>query len=464
MKIFFRVFLLSLLAFALLNAGESSAEKIFPDYQSGQANWIDDVGSILQNEIMDLMKKIYDNVSKILHNKVVYTIFATAIMLWALNQLKNGYPTRDEMWKFGKMVVLCSFILGIFSSYDIFVGFLQYATIPASWVVSALDGVFSSGGAGKSISEIAISLFNDVGKICSIGWEKTCEYYFKLNEGWFSLDAIAMLKAYYQTAIWMFPTWLMAIVFFILGMLFVAIIMFSSFMATLLLCFAPIVVPFLGLPFLKQYFYSWLKLWITYTLIAPIAMLVISLSTKSITEIASKDATSIGNISINGEQWATYTSPIVIAIMCLFILRKIPTWITQILGVQGVESSGLGIGAASATAIGSAAGAGVMAKATGQGGFMSNFAKNLPGMPMTRALGALGTQALGNTGGAVGAGMQSVGGIAQALSGGSGIMASAGKTFTQMGGATRDISRSMRRSAERQKTSLAKDIDIDKNK
>lgn len=441
MKIFFRVLLLSLLAFALLNGAESNSEKMF---QTGGANFIDELSNLLSKTILDVMQKIYNNVSNILHNKVVYTIFATAIMLWCLNQLKNGYPTRDELWKFGKMVVLCSFILGIFSSYSVFIGFLEYMTIPASWVVSALNGVFSS--SGDTLSNQVLTLANDICRISYVSFQKSFNHF----DTWGIPDEFEKIFL----AVYMLPTWIMAGLGLLLAGCLIAIILFSKFMATLLLCFAPIVVPFLGLPFLKQYFYSWLKLWITYTLIAPIAMLILSISTQTINKLGGYTDEQLGDIVIKGNQWDTYATPIITSIMCLYLLKKIPTWIEQILGVQGAESSGLGAGAAISSAVGSAAGAGMMAKALGQGGFASTFAKNLPGATTARALGAGATKALGNAGGAIGSGMQGAGGIAQALSGGNGIMASAGKTLSQMGSSTRDLSRSMRRSGEAQRASI----------
>ena len=454
MKTLFKIILLSLFIVITLNA-ESSVAKVFPDYTAGQPNWIDGLGNIVQNSIKDLMQKIFENVRNMIHGKVTYTILGCALMLWCLNQLKNGYPTREEMWKVGKWVVMACFILAIFSSYDVFKAFLEYLTIPASWVVTSLNGIFSSQMDGKSISEIAISLFNDVGRICSVGFEKTAEQFFKKEAGIFTPDGIAALNSYIKTAFWMIPTWLMAILFYFLGICFVAIIMFSKFMATLLLCFSPILVPFISLPFLKPYFFSWLKLWITYTLIAPVAMLVISIASNSISEIAAKKDAEIGNIIWDEIQWATFITPMIVAIMCLYLLTKIPTWLNQILGVQA-DGSGLGMGAAVASAVGGATGAGVAAKALGTGGFGSTFMKALPGGTTAGALGGQTMKGLGSLGGKAGAGMQSLGSLAQTLSSGNGIMASAGKTLGAMGSTTRNFSRSMRRGGESFKSTMLK--------
>lgn len=450
MKTLFKIILLSLFIVITLNAEDSQA-KVFPNYVAGQPNWIDGLGNIIQDTIRDLMQKIFENVRNMIHGTVTYTILGCALMLWCLNQLKNGYPTREEMWKVGKWVVMACLILAIFSSYDVFKAFIEYLTIPASWVVTSLDGIFSSQMNGKTISEIAISLFNDIARICSVGFEKTANEFYKQQKSWWSPDGITYLNSYIKTAIWMVPTWLMAMLFYFLGICFVAIIMFSSFMATLLLCFSPILVPFISLPFLKPYFFSWLKLWITYTLIAPIAMLVISIATQSISEISSKQDAQIGEIIWNGHQWVTFITPMITAIMCLYLLTKIPTWLGQILAVQGVESKGLGMGAATASAIGGATMAGAAAKTLGTGNFGSTFMRALPGGTTTGALGGQAVKGLGTLGGKVGAGMQSLG---QTISGGNGIMASAGKTMNSMGSATRDFSRSMRRGGENFKSTI----------
>ena len=63
---------------------------------------------------------------------------------------------------------------------------------------------------------------------------------------------------------------------------------------------------------------------------------------------------------------------------------------------------------------------------------------------------------LGSLGGKAGAGMQSLGSLAQTLSSGNGIMASAGKTLGAMGSTTRNFSRSMRRGGESFKSTMLK--------
>ena len=161
MKTLFKIILLSLFIAITLNAGESNQGKVFPDYVAGKPNWIDGLGNIIQDTIRDLMQKIFENVRNMIHGTVTYTILGCALMLWCLNQLKNGYPTREEMWKVGKWIVMACLILAIFSSYDVFKAFVEYFTIPASWVVTSLNGIFSSKIDGKDISEVAISLFND---------------------------------------------------------------------------------------------------------------------------------------------------------------------------------------------------------------------------------------------------------------------------------------------------------------
>ena len=179
-------------------------------------------------------------------------------------------------------------------------------------------------------------------------------------------------------------------------------------------------------------------------------MLVISIASNSISEIAAKKDAEIGNIIWDEIQWATFITPMIVAIMCLYLLTKIPTWLNQILGVQA-EGSGLGMGAAVASAVGGATGAGVAAKALGTGGFGSTFMKALPGGTTAGALGGQAVKGLGSLGGKAGAGMQS---LAQTLSSGNGIMASAGKTLGSMGSTTRDFSRSMRRGGESMKSTM----------
>ena len=446
MKTLFKIILLSLFIVITLNAGESSTGKLFPDYNGG-ATWIDDVSNIINGEIIDLMQKIFNNVSNMLHSKVVYTILGCALMLWCLNQLKNGYPTREEMWKVGKWLVMACLILAIFSNYSVFNVFLEYMMIPASWIVSSLEGIFATGG--QTMSQMIIQLFNDAARVAVVTTAKAFQH---INSIWFKgvPDLISTLPSYILTPIVAFPMLLLALLTIILGLFFIAIIIITKFTATLLLCFSPIIIPLLALPFTIHIFYAWLKTFLTYTMIAPIAMLVISIATQSISEISSQKDDTIGEIIWNGNQWTTFITPMIVAIMCLYLLKKIPTWLNQILGVQA-ESSGLGMGAATASAIGGATMAGAAAKALGTGGFGSTFMKALPGGTTAGALGGQAMKGLGSLGGKVGAGMQSLG---QTISGGNGIMASAGKTLGAMGSTTRDFSRSMRRGGESMKSTM----------
>ena len=94
---------------------------------------------------------------------------------------------------------------------------------------------------------------------------------------------------------------------------------------------------------------------------------------------------------------------------------------------------------------------GAAAKALGTGNFGSTFMRALPGATTTGVLGGQAVKGLGSLGGKVGAGMQSLG---QTISGGNGIMASAGKTLGAIGSTTRDFSRSMRRGGENFKSTI----------
>ena len=180
MKTLFKIILLSLFIVITLNAGESNQGKVFPDYVAEQPNWIDGLGNIIQDTIRDLMQKIFENVRNMIHGKVTYTILGCALMLWCLNQLKNGYPTREEMWKVGKWVVMACLILAIFSNYSVFNVFLEYMMIPASWIVSSLEGIFATGG--QTMSQMIIQLFNDAARVAVVTTAKAFQH---INSIWF---------------------------------------------------------------------------------------------------------------------------------------------------------------------------------------------------------------------------------------------------------------------------------------
>ena len=86
--------------------------------QTITGNWLNEILGIMQDNIEILFDKIFLAVQDMLHNGVSYSIVGTIIMLWVLNRLKQGYPTRDEMFEASKWLIMTCFVFAIFSSFS----------------------------------------------------------------------------------------------------------------------------------------------------------------------------------------------------------------------------------------------------------------------------------------------------------------------------------------------------------
>lgn len=326
------------------------------------SSWIDEIQGVMQNQLSSLLENIFNSVSKIIHGQASYTIVGLIVCIWLLKQLRTGYPTQDELFSAGKWIIVTCFVFAAYASYDNFTTILGWFYLPASWVISAMNDALGN-QIGNSLAQTITNLMNNVSLICSTMLEKA--YEASKSDAWFGADvANIFIKAY--VAITMFPTYFFAFMYYMLCFAIAAIVIASVFIAMLILSFAPLVVCFLNISFLKPYFFSWLKLFITYSLFAPIALFVTALASKPIADIQSMSPAELGNIYLEGRQCDTFLVPTLCAFLCIFLLRKIPVWISQILGVNNLDGGGSNVGSAAVGMAGKLAGVGAVGAVAGR--------------------------------------------------------------------------------------------------
>ncbi|MBD5165110.1 type IV secretion system protein [Helicobacter sp.] len=138
----------------------------------------------------------------------------------------------------------------------------------------------------------------------------------------------------------------------------------TKFMATIILSIAPIVIPCLMMNQLRGYFFSWLKLYLSYSMYAPIAMIIGNFPMVALEKVELIP----NNVSQLEQVIASLTfiffKPIglmIVAIIAIMILIKVPSWVNQILGTQNDDAVGL----APLKAVGSATTTGAMTGGAG---------------------------------------------------------------------------------------------------
>lgn len=301
-------------------------------------NWVDKIQSLLQDILTPLFKNIFSSVQSTLHNGVAYSVVFIIVMFWLVNRLKQGYPTRDEIFEALKWVGFVCFIFGIFYSYEAYETFLGWLMIPAQWVKAGVIDIYGKGGEsfGTLITKTIDTLNEFHLKLYDAGWQYN-------NQGGFipTPDGIVSLVTY--VGLFVFYIFYLCMLINIFGV--ASIVIVSQFFAMLILATAPLVIPLLINKKTAPYFFSWLKVFISYSLYAPLGFLVLKLSTSTINELNKFKFDDTILTEVYKNQMANFFLPILISIICIYLVKSIPNWISQIMGVQGLSAGGTGAGA-----------------------------------------------------------------------------------------------------------------------
>lgn len=366
-----KILLICLMFFVFLDLGWSE-EVYIKDLD--QTNWLSGIMGYFQELLNKSFEIIFNSMQNLLHNGVAYTIILIIIIYWLILRLKTGYPTRDEIFEALKWLVMVFFVFGIFTSFNAYTGFLSLIYLPANWVRNAVSTLFDInqyGGDFESVVNKAFSLQNklvvDLVKICNN----------KSNFGlWGNIMPGGKIgeQIYFVLCLFgLFFYWLYYLVFAIAMLGGICIYTGSSFIAMLLLSTAPILIPFLIIKPLKPYFYSWLKLVISYSLYPSIALIILSLAMKPLNELEKVVNQQEAIEEFYNNTFISFFPMTLMTIIVIFLLTKIPNWVSQIMGVQGLDSGGVGAGLSLAKQTGlSMASAGI-------GGLAGGFAARAAG-------------------------------------------------------------------------------------
>ncbi|ARJ57131.1 type IV secretion system protein [Campylobacter cuniculorum] len=367
-----KILLICLMFFVFLDLGWANSGQEAPSIK--KSNLIALIQEPMQKLLTQAYETIYSNMQNILHNGVAYTIILIIIIYWLILRLKTGYPTRDEIFEALKWLVMVFFVFGIFTSFNAYTGFLSLIYLPANWVRSAVSTLFDInqyGGDFESVVNKAFSLQNklvvDFVKICND--KSDFGLWGNIIPGGKIGEQIYFVLCLFS----LFFYWLYYLVFAIAMLGGICIYTGSSFIAMLLLSTAPIVIPFLIIKPLKPYFYSWLKLVISYSLYPSIALIILSLAMKPLNELEKIVNQQKAIEELYNNTFIAFFPMTLMTIIVIFLLTKIPNWVSQIMGVQGLDSGGVGAGLSLAKQ------AGVSMASAGVGGLAGGLAARAAG-------------------------------------------------------------------------------------
>lgn len=358
------------------------------------SNWINKTQNIMQENVMGLFEKFYQGAHDLVFSSATTTAVVIIVCFWLIKILKNGYPTRDELWGAGKYIIILCIILATLSSFDAYIGVLYFLTIPENVVTSIVATIFES----KDFGGIVTESFNRVDNIRSLMWNYGNRTYLKTLSWDFGLINFNAPTDYVVagvvTFMAMIPFWIFYIVFFIVLIGLTIVIFFSKFMAFLVLSTLPLVIPFLIFTRFMPYLWSWYKLYLSFAFIPPLAFIVLNLAMNPIIELKNLENYIADLFTAQFEYLITGT---ITCITAIFIMKKVPNWINAVLGTQMEAGAGGVTGGAVAGAIAGKTLMGGVARYIAGGNFLKG---------MTSGFGnATGTTMLGRTLGNLGKGM-----------------------------------------------------------
>lgn len=348
---------------------------------------LNEVAGALHKVIQHSYEPIFSAVQNTLYHQASYTIILLVVIFWLFRLLKTGYPTREELFEAGKWIGLVCFIYAIFYSYAGYIEFIKLLSLPANWLRNATGDLIE----GENIVEIVTQTFKKLAELNERLWDALIKNYTpKIH-----IPVVYEISQYIPSFFGILPFLLFYLSFAFLMIGIILIVQVSGYIALIVLSIAPVMIPLLFNRNLRAYFFSWLKLYISYSLYAPLALIILGIALSVIQKNLELPSTELEAIATGF--WSIlyhFLSGLILSVLCIYLLLQIPNWVSQVMGMQGLNSGGVGAGVAATSfagvtaltgGVGGIAG-GMLAKAQGGsalagaiGGFGKAAAKNLPG-------------------------------------------------------------------------------------
>lgn len=288
-----------------------------------------------QQTTAKIISKSYGTISSIF-NTVVATLLGLIAFFWLWKQLKNGGSIgKEEAFKALNFVIIFAIVYVLLNSSKAFNEFTSLFLIPQKLVSSALST--GSGNVAQQLNDAFVKPFIILSQIPGIVFD----FYVNQTNWWNLLEKagsaiLGISSAGITTLIYS----LFIICNLIVVIAVIVIHMYSTFLSGIYMVFLPIMIPLLLIPQTKSIFFAWVKSFIGITMYIPLSMIGISIINNISNLITQNAAYNTINVISN---IALYTLlGIISCIVALLLLHKIPTWISELLGVanQGVGAGG----------------------------------------------------------------------------------------------------------------------------
>lgn len=278
-----------------------------------------------------ISQQSFESIRDFLFSGALTSLVGIIICFWLFKHLKTGGISRDEMFKALIWIITFVIVYVIMSSAATFNEFKSWLMIPSN-IVAATFSPDSSSDLGQTLNDA----FNEPRK---------------LYVGAFEKGDLAMKKMIATGFKWLSPIGAyLALIFVEIYLILLLIIIIgicifniaSHFMITLFSSFLPICLPLLLMPQTRGHFFVCLKTFLGISMYPALSLIPLTLLVKV------QDTMGVTNAQ---ELWDNcFTFPLIgmlFEIISVYLLFKIPTWVSQILGVQD-SGGGFGIGATAA--------------------------------------------------------------------------------------------------------------------
>ena len=323
------------------------------------ANAYNQMISLAQEVTLKLVSNSYKSVSSIFNN-VISLLLATIAFFWLFKHLKNGTISREEVFKALIFVIVFAIVYVLLNSYSAFKGIASVLNIPQHLVNSAL--AMEDGNVAQRLNRAFYKpyalLYEIAPTIFDIEWKNAKGLTNSLKSIFIGITLGGAMTVVYGIFIVMNLILVIAIII---------IQMYATFLGGIYLIFLPLTIPLLLIPQTKGIFFACVKSYIGITMYVPLSMLPISILNSAFKVFTAN------NIEIMVLKIPYYTLVgIICCIIGILLLYKMPTWISELLGVanQGVgaggalgmmKTAGMGLGA-----YGKVAGQNIMNAKTGK--------------------------------------------------------------------------------------------------
>lgn len=317
--------------------------------------------NIVNGASIELMKNVYAGCADVYISSISYTLFGLSIVIWGFLKIRGDW-SRSDLFK-GMMFCLVFIIIqASLSSFENYQSALRIFKIPSYWFNA---GVSAFSGGSFNLEKMVNLQMN------------TIDHNF---ESIYSKGGLTNPMPY-----------MLAIIYWLIGMVFLMILIImtvlSQFMANVILSLGALVFPLVIWQQTKSIFFSWLKLYVSLSLWSPFAILLGSIPASVTDHLKKGDMLSANNEALT----EVVLISVVLMLFSIFLLTKIPGWVSAIIGTA--DNSGGGSGLA-----GMAAGSMLVASRMMKGGSAGIMSKMRGASAGSAILGGLGHSVGGKAG------------------------------------------------------------------